>query len=471
MKNKLKLEQKTGLGHRLMPMQMQYGQMLELAGPEFEETLQAAVDENPALEIVDSDNDKKDYYSSSPTNVTWSRNFSDSSNNVWENMGEENLGTVFEHIMRQVEEVTNNENIILVSKYIAGNIDSNGYITRTQSGISDDIAFQEGKEIPQKEILEAWELVRGCDPAGIAATDLRDCLLLQLQRKKHQSKLEKEAYILLRDHYNLFINRNFDKISDIMSISPEDLKKIIKCISHLNPKPGRQFVSNRDEDHHIMVTPDFIVEPCQVDPSSLTIRNTWEIPDLAVSSTFRIDNEPKNIDFKLSEKEKKKRKEAALFLNQKREEANNFISLVKMRQETLWRIINAIVRIQRDFFLTGDISRLKPMLLKDVAQITGDDLSVISRATSGKYVQTISGIHSIKSLFNEAVDSGEEAVSSRKTEIIIKELIDGEDKTRPLTDDELTKRIIEKGIRIARRTVAKYREKIGMPSAKYRKQL
>ena len=476
MKNRIEIEQAQKLQQRFSPLQMQLGQILELTAPEMEEAVRIAVDENPALETIDKsseDNDKGKIEHSEHDNKEYISYFP-SGNGLpsrIENLSIDHLPSVYEWIMSQLEEYSVDEDTRLAAQYIAGSIDNNGYLTRTVAGISDDIAFLEGREISQTAVTKAMNIIRSMDPPGLGASDLREALVVQLERKKNLSADEKNALTILNNYFEIFSNKNFEKLKEFTGFSNNEIRGASEAISRLNPKPGRQFAASREEDSAVIVQPDFMVLPDENYDDSLRLTSLTDLPDLAIEKSFQ-DSEDNLDNLRLPEAIRKQRRETALFIKEKREEASNFINLVKMRNETLWRVMNAIVHIQKEFFQTGDKNRLRPMVLKDINAITGDDLSVISRATSGKYVLTQGGVFSLKSLFNEGTltsDGG--AISSHELELLLKQIIENEDKSTPLSDDEITRILNSKGVEIARRTVAKYREKLGVPIARLRKEL
>lgn len=307
------------------------------------------------------------------------------------------------------------------------------------------------------------QIIQDFDPAGVGASDLQECLKLQLERRRGTDAAQL-AYEIIDKCFEAFSKRHYDKIQKQLNISEEKLKEAIQEISQLNPKPGSSWNDTFTESlTHI--SPDFLVDE---NDGELTLTlNNGNIPSLRISRSY---NDMLNDYTGNKANQTRERRDALLFIKQKIDAAQSFINAIQQRQQTLLATMQAILDRQRDFFLTGDESRLRPMILRDVAEQTGYDISTISRATSNKYVQTPFGIYPLKFFFSESMqnDSGEE-FSSREIKKILQESIDNEDKRAPLTDDKLCELLKEKGYAIARRTVAKYREQLGLPVARLRK--
>ena len=303
-------------------------------------------------------------------------------------------------------------------------------------------------------------MVRSLDPAGVGATDLRDCLLLQLDRMRRSTE-QLTAREIIRDYFDLFSKRHFDKIASALGITRDALDDALAVISRLNPKPGALLAPSGLEDRSRHISPDFLVEPDSDGNLSLTLLN--RIPELNVSQTFAEDTP-------LPPASQREAAAARLFIKSRRDDAQGFIRLISMRQEALYRVMAAIMAVQREFFLTDDPSRLRPMVLRDIAARTGYDLSVVSRATQGKYVATPRGTYPLKMLFNERSKDNDDATTSPRISAFLTELVEAEDKAKPLSDEQLTSLLRARGLDIARRTVAKYRERLGFPVARLRKQ-
>lgn len=480
MANKLELKQHQAQLLRTIPAQLKLGKILEINNDELLDVISAEIDENPALGLKYddlspydngdeklSDNSNIGYITNKNNRftITYDENILD-----WENLYRNFPGieaeTLYEHIINQINDLNIDTDIRTVLNYMTQCLDNNGYITRSKAGISDDLLTLKGIEINNEILDAAWDTLRSLEPPGIGATDLQDCLLLQLERKP-QTKNVKNAHKIISEFFNSFIRHDFDKIKKGTYFNEQELKDAINLISTLNPKPGAQFSTLTNDYESITIRPDFSVLPDVENPGQLVISSSYEIPELTVRESFSIVDKDQETEKKHS---KTKKNEAYFFIRNKCVEAQNFIELINLRQKTLLRIIKAITKIQKKFFITGDILDLVPMGLKDVAAITGDDLSVLSRATSNRYIFTTSGIIPLKSLFNDKKSNGtNEGVTEHIIIDTLKNIITNEDYNHPYTDDELKSILEKKGFRIARRTVAKYRDKAGIPVARNRK--
>lgn len=451
-----------------------------MTGPEVEEEVRRAVDENPALEVAEQDReqlpsneDGDDSYNESaeemrladypnedetPSYRLEARNHS-ADDEYYEPVAVASGDSLIDALTAQVSEHDLSERDTTIADYIIGSLDDNGYLTRPISAIADDLAIHQGMEVSVEEVRKVLDVIRTFDPAGVGAVDLRDCLLLQLRRKPSSVEV-KTAIEIIAHYFDLFSKKHYDKLASALGISAEDLRDAIGQIRTLNPKPGGQ-VNGDTDDRTRHIIPDFNVD---VDGDVITLTLLNNIPDLQIEESFKCDTR------ELPASTRKGEREAMAFIRQKHDEASSFIKVLKMRQETLYNVMRAIVRLQREFFLTDDESRLKPMILKDVAALTGYDLSVISRATAGKYVTTARGIYPLKFFFNERPKEDEDT-SSHEILATIKDIISGESKDKPLSDEAITSMLTGKGYDIARRTVAKYREKLGFPVARLRKEL
>lgn len=352
----------------------------------------------------------------------------------------------------------------IIGIQLIGSIESDGYIRRDLEAIINDLAFSQGIETDLAEVEDLLKKIQSFDPAGIAARNLQECLLLQLQRKDdHDNPALKVAIDIISDNFEEFTKKHYDKIMRKLGVSEETLKEAITIITKLNPKPGSSSTGLVKTQY---VIPDFIlVNNSGKLELSLNSRNA---PELRISQSYA-----EMIDaYEKSNKKDKKLKETVSFVKQKLDSAKWFIDAIKQRQQTLLKTMDAIVRFQYDFFLEGDESKLKPMILKDIANEIGMDISTVSRVANSKSVQTEFGVYPLKYFFSEGIstESGED-VSSREVKHILKQFIDQEDKAKPLSDDKLEKLLKEKGYNIARRTVAKYREQLNIPVARLRKEL
>lgn len=483
LKQQLQLKQQQ----KLSPMQMQVIKLTELPVLELEERIKQELEENPALEEGLEPNDNSEYEdeygSEDDTNISQEDlTLGDYMNedeipdyqlrdNNRQGVGKQEeipfsvAASLHEYLIEQLGECELNDENQKVAEYIIGNIDESGYLDRSLSAISDDLIFQQNIDIPVSRLEEILKVIQDFEPAGIAARNLQECLLLQLGRKE-KSEIVDYAINIITNLFDEFTKRHYDKIIRQLSIDEEILKEVIQEITTLNPKPGNNWGDSLSITLSTIV-PDFTID--SYGGELFLSLNNRNIPDLRVSREyselfkgFSDNKESMSLDSK----------NTVLFVKQKLDSARWFIDAIKQRQDTLQRTMQAIMDMQYDFFLTGDESQLKPMILKDVAQRTGYDISTISRVSNSKYVQTSFGIYPLKYFFSESMqtDTGEE-ISSREVKAILKECIENEDKKKPLTDDKLSEILKERGYIIARRTVAKYREQMNLPVARLRKEI
>ena len=360
-------------------------------------------------------------------------------------------------------ELTEKEEII--GEMIIGNLDDNGYLSRPIANLVDDLLFTMNIETTEEEIRKVLDVVQQLDPPGIGATDLQECLLIQLKRLQEENPYNdyKLSITVIKDCFEEFTKKHYDKIAKKTGASNRQLKAALDEILKLNPKPGDSSPSSSRSMHYI--TPDFFIS-IKDDNLELSLdgRNN---PDLKVNKQY-----VKMLDDFSKEKESRSKQEAAQFVRQKIDSAKWFIDAIRQRQHTLYITMKAIMDIQREYFLTGDDTKLKPMILKDIAEKVGLDISTISRVANSKYVQTPYGTFLLKTFFSEGITNEEgEEVSTREIKKILQDSIDSENKSKPYTDEELMAVLKEKGYPIARRTVAKYREQLGIPVARLRKEL
>ena len=375
--------------------------------------------------------------------------------------------TLAESLERQLAELSLTDRQTIIGRYIIGNIDDNGYLTRSITELEDDLAFDAGVEVEPAELREMVEIVRRLDPAGVGAADLRDSLLLQLKRKPEDVPAVELATEIVRDYFDLFSLRHFDRLATILHVDRDQLREADEVIRSLDPKPGSRVGESEADDCSRHITPDFVVDTDDT-TGRVSVSMPSRLPSLAIEQSFDLSAQPKapSSDTAASSR----RSQALEFISSKRDDAAEFIELVKMRRSTLMKVMEAIVRAQKDFFLTEDETTIRPMVLKDIAAATGLDISVISRATSGKYVATPTGVYPLKFFFNERLNAQEDA-SSHEIMDALRQIIDGEDPASPLSDEVLTEQLTSRGYNIARRTVAKYRERLGIPVARLRRKL
>lgn len=479
-----RLQQK--LLQKLSPQQIQLIKLLEVPTFELEQRIKKEIEENPALEMEDSSPDvERNNEEEQESTDTGADEFSledylndedvpsyklsvnnRSKDDERREIPISGFAGFHEQLMQQLGLRKLTEKQRMLAEYIIGNLDDDGYLRRSLQAISDDLAFIQNIHATEDELDDVLMVIQDFDPAGIGARDLQECLVLQMERRD-QSRLEtKIALSILKHHFVEFSKKHFDKIISRLSISQGQLKAAMDEILKLNPKPGGAFSDPREFANQTVI-PDFILEN-ENGELSLSLNNS-NVPELRVSHTYSNMIEAYSANKNSTSKQQK---EALGFIKQKLDSARWFIDAIRQRQNTLLLTMNAIVEYQREYFLDGDERKLKPMILKVIADRTGLDISTISRVANSKYVQTDFGIIPLKYFFSEAMQttSGEE-VSSREIKTILQECIEGESKEEPLTDEELTDILIEKGYQIARRTVAKYREQLNIPVARMRKEL
>ncbi|HEX8677854.1 MAG TPA: RNA polymerase factor sigma-54 [Segetibacter sp.] len=487
------LQQK--LLQKLSPQQIQLMKLLQVPTANLEERVKEELEENPALEVGEDGHDdfedgddlksdsEEDYDAEVSAdeydNIDLSDYVHEGDDEVGdyklrdENYPEMDEGKVIpirvetsfhEMLLNQLGMMELDERTQKISEQIVGSIDDDGYLRREISSISDDLAFRQNIVSSEIEIEGLIKKIQQFDPPGICARDLKECLILQLKRKLKEGKEVELAMQVLEKYFDEFTKKHYEKIQRGLSLTDEQLKAVINQIIRLNPKPGGNIGEvNKAESY---VVPDFFIFNNN-GILELTL-NSKNAPDLRISEGYRDMLK----DYEKGTKKDKRQKEAVLFIKQKIDSAKWFIDMIKQRQQTLIGTMSSIMNYQKEFFLTGDETTLKPMILKDIAEMTGLDISTVSRVANSKFVQTEFGTYRLKFFFSESLstDSGEE-VSTREVKKILSNLIEAEDKRKPLSDEQLTDMLQEKGYNIARRTVAKYREQLTLPVARLRKQL
>jgi len=360
------------------------------------------------------------------------------------------------------------------AEHIVGRLDDDGYLRRALQSIVVDLAFKQSMWVEEKEI-EALLKVQQFDPPGIGARNLQECLLIQLRRKQAElreealqdpasDEIRKLAILVIEKHFEEFTRKHYDKIQKSLHLEESQIKEVLHQIISLNPKPGAETGHMSEADKYII--PDFTV---LINNGNLELTlNSRNAPPLVISDDYKLMLK----EYERSNKQDKSQKEAVFFIKQKIDSAKWFIEMIQQRQQTLLHTMKSILVHQEAFFMTGDTTKLKPMILKDIAEKTSLDVSTVSRVANSKYVQTEFGTFLLKYFFSESLttDSGEE-VSTKEVKAILEELLESEDKHKPFSDDELTEQLQEKGYNIARRTVAKYREQLNIPVARLRKEL
>jgi RNA polymerase sigma-54 factor len=476
------LQQK--IQQKLSPLQIQQVKLLEVTTLEMAERILREVDENPALELGEDpelrdedefsnenpEGDNEDFslgdYASEDDIPDYRTRMEQASPEERREFVPVSVNTsLHDYLQEQLELQDLDGDIKVAADYVVGSIDEDGYLRRNAENLSDDLAIQIGIEISAPQIQEIIHLVQSFDPPGVACSDLQECLLLQLKRKE-QTKTVQDTILLLETCFDEFSRKHYDLILKRLNWTNEELKERIHEIIRLNPKPGSMYGSSLQESME-EITPDFILEN-EEGVLNLMLNNS-SVPELHVSPNYSAMIKDYQANVKNQTREAR---EAIQFARQKVEAARWFIDAVRTRQETLMRTMQAIVDYQYSFFLDGDEKCLRPMILKDIAIRTGYDISTISRVSNSKFIQTEFGIYPLKYFFSESMqtDSGEE-VSAMEIKNILRSNIDEEDKTKPLTDEQLCDILAANGYQIARRTVAKYRDQLEIPVARLRREL
>lgn len=458
---------------KLSPLQIQTIKLIELPIQELEQRIQAEFDDNPVLDDCRNSESKDD---DGPKDVSIDElKGSDDDIPAYKlrvnNYGKDerpeyNTFSVKESFSQSLLEQLGfrnlNEHKMLIGRYIICSLDEGGYLRRDLDSIVDDLAFRENVETDYEEVLEMLKLVQSLDPPGVGARNLRECLMLQLNAMQ-QSPDVINAKLILSDYFQEFTSKHFQKIINKMGISEQEMKAAINRIVKLNPSPGGQ-IDDSYTDQAQQIIPDFHLE-YEDGKLNLTMPR-FNIPEIRVNRRYAqmLEQSKGSTD--------KAEKEAATFVKQKIDSAKWFVEALKQRYNTLESTMKAILDYQHDYFVDGDESNLKPMVLKDIAERTGFDISTISRVVNSKYIETHFGIFPLKYFFSEGLENqaGEE-VSTRELKKVLKECVDGEDKHKPLTDDQLVEEMNKRGYKVARRTVAKYRDQLGIAKARLRKEL
>ena len=489
------LQQK--LLQKLSPQQIQLMKLLQVPTANLEERIKEEMEENPALEQTEEDHDDQfdkelkeefdtdendgelDGSEDQYENIDISEYVGDEDGEIAEyKMKDDNypevddnkvvpykLETSFhEHLQEQLGMLKLDDKQKRISVQIIGSIDDDGYLRRETPAIVDDLAFRQNVESNEQEVEAVINMIQQFDPPGVGARNLQECLLIQLRRQKAEGKEVDQAIEVLTHYFDEFTKKHYDKIQRGLNLTDDQLKDVINQIIRLNPKPGGNHSDiNKAESY---VVPDFFIFN---NGGSLELTlNSKNAPDLRISEGYR----DMLREYDKGSKKDKRQKEAVIFIKQKIDAAKWFIDAIKQRQHTLSSVMATIMEYQKEFFLTGDETVLRPMILKDIAERTQLDISTVSRVANSKFVQTEFGTYRLKFFFSESLstDSGEE-VSTREVKKILSDLIEGESKKKPLSDEKLTELLQERGYNIARRTVAKYREQLNIPVARLRKEL
>lgn len=487
---------------KLSPQQIQLMKLLQIPTANIEQRVKDEIEENPALEYAedtDISNDSKEdmgedfdnsieneedfeltgsqeeydnidiseYIHEEDDEVADYRTYDDGYGEVHErkDMALSVENSMYDTLTSQLGMLSLDEHQYKIAEQIIGSIDNDGYLRREATSIVDDLAFRQNISTNEQEVNTLISAIQQFEPAGICARNLRECLLLQLDRIEHpQDSTLQNAKKVLTDYFEEFTKKHYEKIAKSLDVSEETLKEIIHLIIHLNPKPGGVLESINKAENYIV--PDFFINN---NNGALELSlNAKNAPDLRISQEYKEMLK----DYNLGSKKDKQQKDAVIFIKQKIDSAKWFIDMIKQRQHTLLSTMNAIMDYQSEFFLTGDETAMRPMILKDVSERTGLDVSTISRVANSKFVQTEFGTYRLKFFFSESISTNDgEEVSTREVKKILTDVIDAEDKQKPYSDEALTDILQQKGYNIARRTVAKYREQLNLPVARLRKTL
>lgn len=475
------LEQTLGQRMAQVQMQMRLARMIELTAPELDDAVQRELIENPALEARDDDSseqtatDDGDKFSESgeelqrkdyadPDDVPlYLRHARNRSRDDYREMPlpADTSESLYDILLTALGQRKLPQEVAQTARYIIGNLDSNGYLQRTQTGIADDMAINYGVQVSPQTVAEAVRQVQELEPYGIGASDLRECLMIQL-RHLPASKARDDAAHILDKAYDAFTKKRSNRIVTQLHLPQERVTAALELIQTLNPRPGAG-LGGEVGSTAAPVIPDFDID---VEDGEITVSLNNSIPDLQISESFagavRMMNE-----------NARKRKEApdTKFITDRYRSAKEFIELLKLRQTTLFSVMTAIVKVQREYFLTEDVHKLRPMGIKDLEEMTGYDKSVISRVTAEKYASLPWGVFPLRFFFGGSLGEGGEEYTAKAVEDIMRQLVDAEDKRHPLSDDALRAEISKKGYEISRRTVAKYRDRMKIPVARLRREM
>ena len=466
--------QKQGLElrqtQRLSPLQIQTIKLIELPVQELEQRVRAELEENPVLDEVSVSSEDEapkdisideikedDYIPAYRTRVSnWGK----------DPRPERETFSVKESfnqsLMDQLGFRNLDERKRRIGAFIIGSLDSSGYLRRDISSLTDDLAFREGLEADESEVEEVLGIIQEFEPAGVGARDLRECLLLQLRAKKQTPEV-RNAERILEEQFSEFSNRHFSKITAHLGLTEQELKDAMARIVRLNPAPGGQ-VDDSYDDQAQQIVPDFVLEEHDGQLSFSMPR--FSLPELRVNKRYA----QMLLDAKGGSE--RAQKEAAEFVRKKIDSAKWFVEALRQRENTLRKTMQAILDYQYNYFLDGDETHLRPMVLKDIAEKTGFDISTISRVVNSKYIETHFGVFALKYFFSEGMENKEgEEVSTRELKRALQECVDAENKKKPLTDEQLVEEMSRRGYKVARRTIAKYRGQLGIPLARWRKEL
>lgn len=456
---------------KLSPQQIMTAKLIELPIQSLEQRVRQEMEENPVLEEDDSkekgENSREvslsDYKEDDP--IPSYRLRSDNYSKYDDRPKRETF-SVQESFPQNLKEQLNFRDLTPhqrdIANYIIYSLDDDGYLRRDIDKLVDEMAFRAGIETTDEEVESLLKVIQTFEPAGVGARDLRECLLIQLNTLKDSPVVE-DARKIIRDHFSEFTKKDFNRIMAQTGMTPERLKTAMSRILKLNPTPGGQ-VSDAYSDHTQQVVPDFVLDV--VDGEFVLTMPRFSVPEVKVNHKYA------DILMEASNSSERSKKEAATFVKKKLESAKWFVDALRQRHTTLMTTMQAILDYQRDYFRDGDETKIKPMILKDIADKTGYDISTVSRVANSKYIETHFGIFPLKYFFSESIkNQAGEDVSTRELKKILQEIIDGENKQKPLTDDEIVDMMNDKGYNVARRTIAKYRDQLGIPKSRMRREI
>ena len=480
-----KLSQEMVLKQKASQMQVMLGQLIEMNDDEIKDRIEMELDDNPALEEADSnvndyENDGEDNQNNDdPFDTAFTQaddddyDRNDDGLSYIQTKRRQNFDTdiyrppvineasMYEVLMNQIRERDLDERQLLIAEYIIGEIDDDGLLRRPITSICGNIISKENEFVTPQEVQDVLEIIQDLEPAGIGATSTRECILLQIEDMNGENiDIAQIAHSIVDKHFEEYERHHYDKILNALNIDEDTFLKADKIIKRTNPRPGNIFSSGERMSNAQHITPDFVISN---EDGKLTLTLVNDIPELQISESYEIEYQ------RIAKRASANESDNDILIKRQYERATSFIEMLKMRQEKLYNIMKAIMLKQQEFFITGDPMTLKPLVLNDIADMTGYDVSTISRARQNKYVDTNWGIFDLKYFFGNSLDDNE--TSSVAIKEIIKELVENEDKKKPLSDEKLCNILQERGYNIKRRTVAKYRENLLIPVARQRKTL
>lgn len=480
-----KLSQELALKQKASQMQVMLGQLIEMNDDEIKDRIEMELDDNPALEETDGSNDdySTDNDDSQNSDDPFDTAFSQTDDDDYDRNDDglsyiqtkrrQNFDTdvyrppvvnevsMFEVLMNQIRERDLDERQLLIAEYIIGEIDDDGLLRSPITSICGNIISKENEFVTPQEVEDVLEVIQDLEPAGIGATSTRECILLQIEDMKGENiEIAQIAHAIVDKHFEEYERHHYDKILNALNIDEETFHKADKIIKRTNPRPGNIFSTGERMSNAQHITPDFVISN---EDGKLHLTLVNDIPELQISESYEIEYQ------RIAKRASNSESDNDILIKRQYERATSFIEMLKMRQEKLYNIMKAIMLKQQEFFITGDTMALKPLVLNDIAEMTGYDVSTISRARQNKYVDTNWGIFDLKYFFGNSLDDSETSATAVKE--IIKQLVENEDKKKPLSDEKLCNILQEQGYNIKRRTVAKYRENLLIPVARQRKTL